>query len=486
MCVYNLLLFIALSFLLPCPLIIKHFQGFKRFLIIFMQQGNFKKSKFYILTQNIFTHLRKILHLYKIKLRWLSIILFLPIFGVLAAFNPNANGISNQFKAKTVVQELFLAPVVNQLNANELFWHTDQVRHNDTLGSLFERMTVKDEQAIKFLMLSPEARAINTQLMPGHNIEAKTNAGGKLLHLQYELDAENILVASHAPDGFTVTTEKLALQSTPVLKSATIQDSLFGATDEAGIPDQIALQIVDIFSGEIDFHDDLRPGDKFNVIYEAFYNAGELMKVGNVLAVEFVNKGKTYQAVHFGEATGKFAYYTPQGKNLHKSFLRTPVEFTRISSKFNAGRYHPILHRFKAHKGVDLAAPTGTRIKAAGDAIVEFVGRKGGYGNVVVLKHKNGVNTVYGHLSGFAAGLRKNMKLAQGDIIGYVGMTGLATGPHLHYEFLLNKVHRDPLTVALPTGVPIEAKYKKEFDTKSTNYMAQIEMLNRSYMATRD
>ncbi len=451
-----------------------------------MQLGNIKKSKFYILTQNIFIHLRKILHLYKIKLRWLLIVMLLPIFGVLAAFNPDPTGISNQFKPKTVVQELFLVPKVNHLNSNELFFHTDQVRHKDTLGSLFERMTVKDQEAIKFLMLSPDARAVNTQLMPGHNIEAKTNLDGKLLHLKYELDAENILVARQAQDGFTVTTEKLALQSTPVLKSATIKDSLFGATDEAGIPDQIALQIANIFSGEIDFHDDLRSGDKFNVIYEAFYNAGELVKVGNVLAVEFVNKGKTYQAIHFGDAAGKLAYYTPDGKSLHKSFLRTPVEFTRVSSKFNAGRFHPILHRFKAHRGVDLAAPTGTRIKAAGDAIVEFAGRKGGYGNVIVLKHKNGVSTVYGHLSGFAKGLRKNMKVTQGDIIGYVGMSGLATGPHLHYEFLVNKVHRDPLTVALPTSVPIDAKYKKEFDAKSSSYLAQIEMLNRRYMATRD
>ena len=144
------------------------------------------------------------------------------------------------------------------------------------------------------------------------------------------------------------------------------------------------------------------------------------------------------------------------------------------------------MHRFKAHKGVDLAAPTGTRIKAAGDGVVEFVGRKGGYGNVVVLRHENGVSTLYGHLSGFASGLRKGQQVAQSDIIGYVGMTGMATGPHLHYEFLVNKIHRDPLTVALPTSIPIDANYKKQFDAISLDYMAQIEMLNRSHMATRD
>jgi murein DD-endopeptidase MepM/ murein hydrolase activator NlpD len=437
-------------------------------------------SKYSILAQNVFISLRKR------KLRWLFIVLFLPIFGVLAAFNQTPSSFADHFKSKTIVQEITLPPAISHISASDVFWQVDQIRRDDTLGSLFKRMGVDDDDAIKFLMLAPDARAINTQLIPGRTLETKTNLAGQLLHLEYELDADNVLVASLTPEGYQVATEKMALQNTQVLKSATIRDSLFGATDDAGIPDQIALQIAEIFSSEIDFHDDLRSGDKFNVIYEAFYNAGELIKTGNVLAVEFVNKGKTYQAIHFGDATGKFAYYTPEGKSLHKSFLRTPVEFTRISSKFNAGRFHPILHRFKAHKGVDLAAPTGTRIKAAGDAVVDFVGRKGGYGNVIVLKHKNNVSTVYGHLSGFAANVRKNMKVAQGDIIGYVGMTGLATGPHLHYEFLVNKVHRDPLTVALPTSMPIDARYKKEFDELTLGYMAQIEMLNRSYMATRD
>lgn len=445
-----------------------------------MQQSNHKKSKFSILTQNNLTSLRNK------KLRWLFIVIFLPIFGVLAAFNQTPSSFASHFKSKTIVQEINLPFAPTNISANEEFWQLDQVRSNDNLGSLLERMSVKDEDAIKFLMLAPDARAINTHLIPGRTFKIKTNLAGQLLHLKYELDAENVLTANLAQEGYQVTTEKMALQNTHVLKSGTIKNSLFGATDAAGIPDQIALQIAEIFSSEINFHDDLRTGDKFIVIYEAFYNAGELVKTGNVLAVEFVNKGKPYQAVHFGDATGKFAYYTPEGKSLHKSFLRTPVEFTRVSSNFNPGRFHPILHRFKAHKGVDLAAPTGTRIKAAGDATVDFMGRKGGYGNVIVLRHKNNISTVYGHLSRFAKGLRKNMKVAQGDIIGYVGMSGLATGPHLHYEFLVNKVHRNPLTVALPTSVPIDTKYKEEFAAKSLNLMAQIHMLNRSYMAARD
>ena len=250
--------------------------------------------------------------------------------------------------------------------------------------------------------------------------------------------------------------------------------------------DQIALQIADIFSGQIDFQGDLRAGDQFKVIYEAFYNAGELMKVGNVLAVEFVNDGKKYQAAHFGDAEGKFAYYMPDGISLHKSFLRSPVEFTRVSSTFSTARYHPILHTIRGHQGVDLAAPMGTRVKAAGDGVVDFVGRKGGYGNAIILKHAGGINTVYGHLSAFAAGLHIGQHVAQSDIIGYVGMTGLATGPHLHYEFLIGGTHHDPLNVALPMSIPIDAKYQKAFDENSLDYMAQIEMLNRSQAAAKD
>jgi murein DD-endopeptidase MepM/ murein hydrolase activator NlpD len=246
------------------------------------------------------------------------------------------------------------------------------------------------------------------------------------------------------------------------------------------------LQLAEIFSGDIDFNEDLWPDDKFNVIYEAYYNAGELIKTGNVLAVEFTNKGKVYQAVRFGGAEGKFAYYTPEGKALHKSFLRSPVEFSRISSTFSKGRFHPILQRMRAHQGVDFAAPQGTRVKASGEGVVDFVGKKGGYGNVIVLKHKNGFSTVYGHLSAFAKGLRKGLKVAQSDIIGYVGMSGLATGPHLHYEFLVGKVHHDPLKVVLPTSIPIEEKDRPVFSALSLDYMAQINMLNRSQMATRD
>ena len=415
----------------------------------------------------------------RIRLHWLAIASGILALVLFLAVNETPQAETGPVLLSTVTEEVSLPLPSATIDRNEAFWQIEQVRQDDTLETLFRRMNIRDEDAIKFLMLSPDAHALNTQLLPGHTLETKTNAQGKLLYLEYELDAENILVAGLTSGGYVVATKKLLLESQQVLKSAVIRDTLFGATDDAGIPDQIAIQIAEILSSEIDFYQDLRPGDRFHVIYEAFYNAGEMMKTGNVLAVEFVNNGTTYQAIHFGDATGKYAYYTPDGKSLHKTFLRSPLEYTRISSSFSAGRYHPILQRIKAHRGVDMAAPTGTRVKASGDGRVAFMGKKGGYGNVVVLNHPNGISTVYGHLSRFSDAIRKGDAVNQGDIIGYVGMTGLATGPHLHYEFLVNGNHRDPMKVALPNSVPLNDNFKSEFNAHSLTMLAKLEMLKQ-------
>ncbi len=415
----------------------------------------------------------------RIKLHWLAIASGILALVLFLAVNETPQAETRPVVLSTITEEVSLPLPSPTLDRNEAFWQIEQVRQDDTLLTLFRRMNIRDEDAIKFLMLSPDAHALNTQLIPGHTVETKTNAQGKLLYLEYELDAENILVAGLTSGGYVVATKKLLLESQQVLKSAVIRDTLFGATDDAGIPDQIAIQIAEILSSEIDFYQDLRSGDRFHVIYEAFYNAGEMMKTGNVLAVEFVNNGTTYQAIHFGDASGKYAYYTPEGKSLHKTFLRSPLEYTRISSSFSAGRYHPILQRMKAHRGVDMAAPTGTRVKASGDGKVAFMGKKGGYGNVVILNHPNGISTVYGHLSRFSDAIRKGDTVNQGDIIGYVGMTGLATGPHLHYEFLVNGNHRDPMKVALPQSVPIDDNFKSEFNAHSLTMIAKLEMLKQ-------
>ncbi len=436
------------------------------------QKNQFAKRS--ILTQN------KLLAARKIRLHWVFFAFLLPIMVLIATLSAAPDSEAGYLPVRLTIDDIRLPPIVQQYNPDEAFWHTDEVRRNDTLDVIFNRMTIQDKDALKFFMYTPETRELNTRLVPGRSIGSKVNAEGKLLYLEYQLPDDERLVAKLTDDGYQVNKEKTPFIKQEILKSATIKSSLFGATDAADIPDQIALKIADIFSSEIDFNEDLQAGDTINVVYEGYYNHGGFLRTGDVLAVEIVNRGKTYRAVHFGKANSKYAYYSPEGKSLHKSFLRSPLEFTRVSSSFSRGRFHPVLHRVRAHKGVDLAARSGTRIKASGDAVVKFKGKKGGYGNVIVLQHPNGIQTVYGHLSGFANGLRQGKKIEQGDIIGYVGMSGLATGPHLHYEFLLNGVHHDPMTVKLPKGIPLEAKYEHEFKANASQYMAKIEMLNRS------
>jgi murein DD-endopeptidase MepM/ murein hydrolase activator NlpD len=421
----------------------------------------------------------------KLKLRWILAISSLPLFGIYAAFGIAPQTMTDTIATATVVEEITLPDAAStQPNvAEQHFWYKDHVRRDDTLNNVLSRLNVHNRDAINFIRNDAVASEIASALKPSHNMEAQSDSDGNLISLEYQLDTDQFININQTTSGYTASKVIHKLESRPILKSAKIKSSLFGATDDANIPDDVAIQVAEMFESQIDFNTDLRRGDHFNVIYEGSYDEGELVKTGNVLAAEFVNNGKTYQAIGYRDAAGEMQYYTPDGKSLHKSFLRSPLEFTRVSSSFSTGRFHPILQRIKAHQGVDLAAPTGTRVKASGDAIVNFVGQKGGYGNVIVLKHENGVTTVYGHLSRFADGLHKGEKVAQGDLIGFVGMTGLATGPHLHYEFMVNGEHRDPMTVALPKADPITGQNKVAFDAVSRELSAQIDLLGNSNIA---
>ncbi len=424
----------------------------------------------------------------KLKLRWILAISCLPLFGIYAAFGIAPQTITGSIATATVIEEVLLPDADKATNnvIEENFWYKEHVRRDDTLNSVLSRLNIRNRDAIDYIRNDNIANEIATALKPGHQIEAQTNSDGNLISLEYQLDADQFITIKQTVTGYESGKVVHQLEKRSILKSAEIKSSLFGATDDANIPDNVAIQVAEMFESEIDFHTDLRRGDHFNVIYEGSYDQGELLKTGDVLAAEFVNDGKTYRAVGYRDNANEMHYYTPEGKSLHKSFLRSPLEFTRISSGFNLGRFHPILQRMKAHKGVDMAAPTGTRIKASGDAVVDFVGQKGGYGNVIVLKHANGVSTVYGHLSRFAADLHRGIKVAQGEIIGFVGMTGLATGAHLHYEFLLNGQHRDPMKVALPKANPIAAHNKVEFDAISNQLTAQLKLLGASNIAALD
>ena len=405
----------------------------------------------------------------------------LPCFGVVAAFGIAPDTMIEKVTINNVIEELQLPALTPTAENDPAFTREERIQRGDTVASLLARLKVDDPEAAQFLRNTKQARALY-QLIPGRSVRVTADADGKLANLRY-LNGNNLLSVDRAGDTLVVKESAADLDKRVLMKSAVIRNSLFGATDAAGLSDAIATQIAEIFASDIDFHRDLRKGDRFSVVYEVFYHQGEPVKSGRVLAAEFINQGKTYQAVYFNYSDNEGGYYTPDGKNLRKQFLRSPLEFSRITSGFTNARFHPVLQTWRAHKGIDYGAPTGTRVKATGGGIVEIAGRQGGYGNVVVVRHQSKYTTWYGHLSGIAKGLRKGARVAQGEVIGYVGATGLATGPHLHYEFRINDVHQNPLNVAMPAAPPITPDQKARFAQNTRLYAERLELLRTTNLA---
>jgi murein DD-endopeptidase MepM/ murein hydrolase activator NlpD len=420
----------------------------------------------------------------KISLRWMIGLSSLPLFGIVAAFGIAPDTDTHRVPVQTVIEQLDL-PSASEPATAGAFWREEKIQRGDTISSLLERLDVSNEDISAFLRSSKDSKGIR-QLVPGRSVRAKTSEDGELLSLRYLSSSDSMLAVNKENGAFQTSDQPVPLELRTMMKSGEIRSSLFAATDAANIPDNIATQMADVFSSDIDFHQDLRKGDRFNVVYEVFYHNGEPVKTGRVLAAEFVNQGKAYRAVYFQDRDGRGGYYTPDGKNLRKAFLRSPLEFSRVTSGFTNARYHPVLKEWRAHKGVDYGAPIGTRVKATADGSVEFVGKQGGYGNLVVLKHQGQYSTVYGHLSGFAKGLHKGSKVSQGDVIGFVGMTGLATGPHLHYEFKVAGVQRNPLSIAMPTAFPIAAQYKPDFEKHAKQLAGRLELLRNTNLAALD
>ena len=417
----------------------------------------------------------------KLRLRWIVTLCSLPFFGMVAAFGTAPDTVFSFVPTLTVVENLDVARSEQPADANQVFWHEERFGRGDTVSDLLARMGVNDEDARAFLLRVKAGRSLQLP-RPGTMVQARTAEDGTLLALRYITDKGRLVGFEKQGAEFKAVEQQLSLSPQQQMKSGEIRSSLFAATDAAGLSDNVATQLADVFAGDIDFHRDLRRGDKFTVIYEMFYHEGRAIKTGRLLAAEFINQGRSYRAVWFQDAEGKGGYYTPEGKNLRKSFLRSPLEFSRISSGF-AMRFHPILHQWRAHKGIDYAAPIGTHVKATADGTVESIGRQSGYGNFIMLKHQCGFSTSYAHLSSFARGLRKGAKVQQGDVIGRVGQTGWATGPHLHYEFRVNNQVRNPLTVALPAALPIPAPQLAAFGRASAPLAAELNLLRNTNLA---
>ena len=417
----------------------------------------------------------------KKKLRWFVTLSTLPLLGVLTAFGLVPQSDLGLPSTKIAIEEIIL-PKIDKLAPASSFWRNERVQRGDTVDELLSRLEISDATASKYLRSSPDAQTFR-QLSVGKEIQAEISATGGLISLHYlGVDGEQILVTKQS-NSLKIKKLPAKLEKRLFVRTGEIKTNLYTAADAIEMPETIANQLYELFSGDIDFHHDLRVGDKFTAIYEMNYYNGSLLNTGRVLSAEFINQGHVYSAIYFQKDAEHGDYYTPEGKSVQKAFLRSPIEYSRVSSGYSKSRFHPILKKWRSHKGVDFAARTGTKVRATADGTVTFIGKDGGYGNVIRIKHQGHYTTLYGHLSRFSEGLHRGQRITQGDLIGYVGKTGLASGPHLHYEFKINGQHRNPMSVELPDAKPIDEADKVAFQAVSDEHVARLNLLRNTNLA---
>lgn len=384
------------------------------------------------------------------------------------------------FEPETVVEQLGTTGIETiALGSTLPYVYNERILPGDTLQSIFRRLGVDDSEAWAFLNNNSDMHGVLRQLRAGRSLVAMVAPDGKLVSLNLPISrgSERFIVKRAGSDFAVAGGEAVEAETLVEMRSGTITHSLFGATDSAGVPDSVASRFAELFGTQIDFSRDIRSGDQFSVVYETVYDNGIPIRTGRILAAEFKNQGKAHRVILHRETDGNEAYYTPDGRGLNQAFLRYPLEFTRISSNFGR-RMHPIHKRWRSHNGTDFAAPTGTPIMASSDGRIRFVGNQNGYGKTIIVEHRDGYSTLYAHLNGFARGLKSGQRIRQGEMIGYVGMTGWATGPHLHYEIRVNNVPRDPLKVALPAVKPLEKKELASFKRGADVMLARLDLLN--------
>ena len=356
------------------------------------------------------------------------------------------------------------------------------VARGDTLSTLFAKVGLPSNAVHDILASSKQAKQF-TQLKHGQVLQFELDKDGQLTSLHTKVSSLESIRLNRSAKGYSFNREI----SKPMMRTAyahgLINSSLSASAQRAGLPHNLTMDMARVLGYDIDFAQDIRQGDEFDVVYEQKVMDGKVVGTGNILSARFTNRGKTYTAVRYTNKQGNTSYYTADGNSLRKAFIRTPVDFARISSRFSNGRKHPILNKIRAHKGVDYAAPRGTPIKAAGDGKVLLAGRRGGYGNTVIIQHGNTYKTLYGHMQGFAKGVTTGSNVKQGQIIGYIGTTGLSTGPHLHYEFQVNGVHVDPLSQKVPMADPIAKAERQRFLQLSKPLIARMDQEKATMLA---
>ncbi len=376
-----------------------------------------------------------------------------------------------------------LMPVAG--NSAEPQWTSMTVNSGDTLSVLFQNAGLSANTLHAVINSSKEAKAF-TRLRVGQQVDFKLDRDGQLLAMRSQLNTLETIRIGLGNEGYVFSKDVLEPEVNTRFASGSIDSSLFVAAQNAGLSHNLTMQMASVFGYDVDFAREIRQGDNFEVLFEEKQLDGQRVGTGNILAARFTNRGRTFTAVRYTDSQGNSSYYRADGTSMRKAFIRTPVEFARISSRFNPNRRHPVLNRIRAHNGVDYAAATGTPIKATGDGRVVHVGRKGGYGNTIVIKHGQSYQTLYAHMSRYASGIRSGNNVQQGQVIGYVGMTGLATGPHLHYEFQVNGRHVDPLSVKLPASDPIPQSERNNFLAHSNQLMASLDQHGATQLAQLD
>lgn len=419
---------------------------------------------------------------FALKHRFLPAAIAVSFFGVVTAFG-TANDQPPPSAQQLVSEAVVLTPQSMTDEGADHYVYEARAHRGDTTASLLGRLHINPTD-IANVLKDKRATAMFNQLRPGTTVDAQVDDSGSLSSLRFVGAKDRLLGLDRTENGFNVVDESSNLETRIVARAGVIGGSFFATADASGVPDSIASQLSEVFGTEIDFHRDFRRGDRFTVVFETLNHQGRVIRPGRLLAAEVIRLGRAHRAVWF-ESGDTHGYFRPDGRSLRHSFLRSPLEFTRITSGFEV-RFMPGINQWQEHKGIDYAAPAGTPVRATGDGTVDFVGVQGGYGNVVIVKHKGETTTLYAHLSQFAGVLHKGSRVAQGEVIGYVGQTGWATGPHLHYEYQVRGTHVDPLSVALPSSTPIPANMSTRFRNESAALVARLDMLRNTTLASAD
>jgi murein DD-endopeptidase MepM/ murein hydrolase activator NlpD len=389
-----------------------------------------------------------------------------------------------------VIEPVSLAPTPLSIEGD--FLRQTVISRGETLGTLFRKLGEQDRELVDFVRTDTTARKL-LRLQAGTTVRAEVDNQNRIQSLSYPLHSgvdsstqPMRLELQRGDESWQARIVPMVMDRTLVTRTATISSSLFAASDQAGIPEAIAAQIPDIFAADMDFHRDVRKGDKLRVVYESFMDPQTLAdgEPGKLLAVEYQSQNRRLEAVWFERADGEGDYYNFDGRTLRKTFLRSPMEFTRITSGFSLGRRHPVFRDWRAHKGIDYAAPTGTKIRTIGDGVVDFVGVQRGYGKVVIVKHDRERSTLYAHMSKFAPKIKEGTQVDQGAVIGYVGQTGWASGPHLHFEFLVNGEPNDPAAVMPPPQPPLDQQALARFEEETTDLLQRMRWQDNTQLAS--